>query len=115
MSTDDFAGTGLLIPVRAGTVADFQSQSRTESAEVTEPAEPGRDVSLGMPHKRNPVLATLISAAATQVPALAPVLAQYWLAVDLRSAGVRHAEWELLRECLRLTGCAAGAAAELTG
>ncbi len=66
-----------------------------------------------MPHKRNPVLATLIRSAALQVPAQAGVLTQCLVAEDERSAGVWHAEWQPLRECLRLTGGAAHTAVEL--
>jgi 3-carboxy-cis,cis-muconate cycloisomerase len=67
-----------------------------------------------MPQKRNPVLATLIRSAALQVPVLSAGLTQCLLAEDERSAGAWHAEWQLLRECLRLTGGAAHTAVELT-
>jgi len=66
-----------------------------------------------MPHKRNPVLATLIRSAALQVPALATVLLQSLPTEDERSAGMWHAEWQPLREALRLTGGAAHTAVEL--
>ncbi|EPD96961.1 3-carboxy-cis,cis-muconate cycloisomerase [Streptomyces albus] len=92
---------------------DVQTLSRTEIAEVTEPGAPGRGGSSAMPHKRNPVLATLIRSAALQVPVLAAGLTQCLSAEDERSAGGWHAEWQLLRECLRLTGGAAHTAAEL--
>ncbi|MGV9558799.1 3-carboxy-cis,cis-muconate cycloisomerase [Streptomyces sp. NPDC003401] len=93
--------------------ADVQVLARTEIGEVAEPAGAGRGASSAMPHKRNPVLATLIRSAAVQVPALGCVLAQCLPAEDERSAGLWHAEWQPLRECLRLTGGAAHAAAEL--
>ncbi|MET9378883.1 lyase family protein [Streptomyces sp. NPDC002992] len=93
---------------------DVQSLARTEVGEVAEPSGgAGRGASSAMPHKRNPVLATLIRSAALQVPALAGALAQCLVAEDERSAGVWHAEWQLLRECLRLTGGAAHTAVEL--
>ncbi|MEV0439414.1 3-carboxy-cis,cis-muconate cycloisomerase [Streptomyces spectabilis] len=92
---------------------DVQSLSRTEVGEVGEPHVPGRGSSSAMPQKRNPVLATLIRGAALQVPALATVLTQCMLAEDERSAGAWHAEWQPLRECLRLTGGAAHTAVEL--
>ncbi|MDT5037360.1 MAG: nitrosuccinate lyase [Micromonosporaceae bacterium] len=92
---------------------DVQSLSRSEVAEVAEPAEAGRGVSSAMPQKRNPVLATLIRSAALQVPAIATVLMQSMLAEDERPAGVWHAEWQPLRDCLRLAGGAAHTAAEL--
>ncbi|MEU3406223.1 3-carboxy-cis,cis-muconate cycloisomerase [Streptomyces sp. NPDC006670] len=92
---------------------DVLSLARTEVAEVAEPGPAGRGASSAMPHKRNPVLATMIRSAALQVPAQAAVLAQCLLAEDERPAGVWHAEWQPLRECLRLTGGAAATAAEL--
>lgn len=87
--------------------------TRTEVGEVAEPAVAGRGASSAMPHKRNPVLATLIRSAALQVPVLATVLVQCLQTEDERSAGVWHAEWQPLRECLRLTGGAAHTAVEL--
>lgn len=93
---------------------DVLTLARTEIAEVTEPAGPGRGASSAMPQKRNPVLAMLIRSAAAQVPALASVLTQSLLAEDERSPGAWQAEWLPLRECLRLTGGAVAAAAELT-
>jgi 3-carboxy-cis,cis-muconate cycloisomerase len=92
---------------------DVETLTRTELGEVTEPAAGGRGGSSAMPHKRNPVLATLIRSAALQVPVLAAGLTQSMLAEDERSAGAWHAEWQLLRECLRLTGGAAHTAVEL--
>ncbi|MFF8604575.1 lyase family protein [Streptomyces sp. NPDC015346] len=93
---------------------DVQSLARTEVGEVAEPSGgSGRGASSAMPHKRNPVLATLIRSAALQVPALAGALGQCLVTEDERSGGVWHAEWQLLRECLRLTGGAAHTAVEL--
>ncbi|QEU97146.1 adenylosuccinate lyase family protein [Streptomyces kanamyceticus] len=92
---------------------DVQSLARTEVAEVAEPAAAGRGVSSAMPQKRNPALATLIRSAALQVPAYASVLTQTLLSEDERSAGAWHAEWQPLRECLRLAGGAAHTAREL--
>ncbi|MER5636727.1 3-carboxy-cis,cis-muconate cycloisomerase [Kitasatospora sp. NPDC002227] len=93
---------------------DVQTLTRTEVGEVVEPGGSGRGASSAMPHKRNPVLATLIRSAALQVPVLAAGLTQCLLAEDERSGGAWHAEWQLLRECLRLVGGAAATAVELT-
>ncbi|MEV7022401.1 3-carboxy-cis,cis-muconate cycloisomerase [Kitasatospora sp. NPDC093558] len=93
---------------------DVQNLTRTEVCEVTEPAADGRGGSSAMPHKRNPVLATMIRSAALQVPSLAAALTQCLVSEDERSGGAWHAEWQLLRECLRLAGGAARTAAELT-
>lgn len=92
---------------------DVQFLSRTEVGEVAEPAGTGRGVSSAMPHKRNPALATLVRSASFQLPGLASTLAQTVVADDERPAGAWHAEWNPLRECLRLAGGAAHTAAEL--
>lgn len=93
--------------------ADVRTASRTEIGELAEPTAAGRGLSSAMPQKRNPVLATLIIAAATQIGPLAAGLGQCLLAEDERPAGAWHAEWQPLRECLRLAGSAAATAAEL--
>lgn len=93
--------------------ADVQVLSRTEIGEVSEPAVAGRGASSAMPQKRNPVLATMITTAARQVPPYALVLFQSVIAEDERSAGAWHAEWQPLRDCLRLVLGAAANAAEL--
>ena len=92
---------------------DVQVMSRTEIGEVAEPAADGRGASSAMPQKRNPVLATLVLTAARQVPAQVCVLAQSMVAEDERPAGAWHAEWQTLREALRLVGGATHTAAEL--
>ena len=94
--------------------ADVQVMARTEMGEVAEPAATGRGVSSAMPQKRNPVLATLLVAGARQGPAQAMVLAQSLMTEDERSAGGWHAEWQPLRELLRLAAGSAETAAELT-
>lgn len=92
---------------------DVQILTRTEVGEVSEPAVAGRGSSSAMPHKRNPVLATMIRSAALQVPVLAAGLTQSLMSEDERSGGGWQAEWQLLRECLRLAGGAAHTAVEL--
>ncbi|MFJ2768598.1 3-carboxy-cis,cis-muconate cycloisomerase [Streptomyces sp. NPDC087300] len=91
--------------------ADVLVLSRTEIAEVSEGAGGG---SSAMPHKANPVRATLVVAAARRAPGLAGTLLGSLVAEDERPAGAWHAEWEPLRELLRLVGGAARCAAELT-
>ncbi|CAM5671553.1 3-carboxy-cis,cis-muconate cycloisomerase [Streptomyces spiroverticillatus] len=92
--------------------ADVLVLSRTEIGELAEGAGGG---SSAMPHKSNPVRATLIAATARQVPALTGVLYASLAAEDERPAGAWHAEWQPLRDALRLTGGAARDAAELAG
>jgi 3-carboxy-cis,cis-muconate cycloisomerase len=90
--------------------ADVLTLSRTEIAEVTEGSGGG---SSAMPHKANPVRSTLIAAAARRAPQLAATLYGSLVAQDERPAGAWHAEWEPLRDLLRLVGGAARDAAEL--
>ncbi|MFI7351688.1 3-carboxy-cis,cis-muconate cycloisomerase [Streptomyces sp. NPDC049936] len=90
--------------------ADVLALSRTEIGEV---AEGGGGGSSAMPHKANPVRSTLIAAAARRAPQLAAVLYGSLTAEDERPAGAWHAEWEPLRDLLRLVGGAARDAAEL--
>jgi 3-carboxy-cis,cis-muconate cycloisomerase len=90
--------------------ADVLVLGRTELAEVAEGTGGG---SSAMPHKSNPVRATLLAATARQVPALASILLGSLVAEDERPAGAWHAEWQTLREALRLTGGAAHTATEL--
>lgn len=67
-----------------------------------------------MPHKANPVRATLIASAARRAPYLAATLYGSLAAEDERPAGAWHAEWEPLRDLLRLVGGSARDAVELT-
>jgi nitrosuccinate lyase len=111
------ATLGAVLAVATGVVGkiamDVRSLSRTEVGEVSEPAAEGRGASSAMPQKRNPALSTLIISAALQAGPLAGVLAQAMLAEDERPAGAWHAEWQPLRECLRLAGGSVATAADL--
>jgi 3-carboxy-cis,cis-muconate cycloisomerase len=93
--------------------ADVLVLSRTEIGEVTEERAPGRGASSAMPQKHNPVFATLVATAARQLPPLAVVLFQSMTAEDERSSGGWHAEWQPLRDALRVTAGAAANAARL--
>jgi 3-carboxy-cis,cis-muconate cycloisomerase len=93
--------------------ADVLVLSRTEIGEVTEERAPGRGASSAMPQKHNPVFATLVATAARQLPPLAVVLFQSMTAEDERSSGGWHAEWQPLRDCLRIAAGAAANAARL--
>ncbi|MFE1941379.1 3-carboxy-cis,cis-muconate cycloisomerase [Streptomyces massasporeus] len=89
---------------------DVLTLSRTEIAEVAEGSGGG---SSAMPHKSNPVRSTLIASAARRAPQLAATLYGSMAAEDERPAGAWHAEWEPLRDLLRLVGGAARDAADL--
>ncbi|MET8076573.1 3-carboxy-cis,cis-muconate cycloisomerase [Streptomyces sp. NPDC005303] len=91
--------------------ADVLVLGRTEIAELAEGSGGG---SSAMPHKANPVRSTLIAAAARRAPQLAATLYGSLAAEDERPAGAWHAEWEPLRDLLRLAGGATRDTAELT-
>ncbi|MEV8314282.1 3-carboxy-cis,cis-muconate cycloisomerase [Streptomyces sp. NPDC059900] len=108
----DLAGALAFAAGALGKVAtDVLTLSRTEIAELSEGAGGG---SSAMPHKANPVRATLIVAAARRTPAMAATLLASMVAEDERPAGAWHAEWEALRDLLRTAGGAGHQAAELT-
>ncbi|MFI8825572.1 3-carboxy-cis,cis-muconate cycloisomerase [Streptomyces sp. NPDC053431] len=107
----DLAGVLALTAGALGKMAvDVLVLSRTEIAEVAEGTGGG---SSAMPHKANPVRATLVASAARRAPHLAASLYGCLAAEDERPAGAWHAEWEPLRELLRLVGGAAHHAAAL--
>lgn len=108
----DLAGALAFTAGALGKVAvDVLTLARTEIAEVAEGSGGG---SSAMPHKANPVRSTLIAAAARRAPQLAATLYGSLAAEDERPAGAWHAEWEPLRDLLRLVGGAARDAVELT-
>jgi 3-carboxy-cis,cis-muconate cycloisomerase len=97
-----------------GTFAiDVSVLSRTEIAEVSERLGAGEGSSSAMPHKRNPVSAVLLVAAARQSPALVSTLLLAQVAEDQRPSGAWHAEWAALRQLEKLAIDAATAAASL--
>ncbi|MEU2537541.1 3-carboxy-cis,cis-muconate cycloisomerase [Streptomyces iakyrus] len=107
----DLAGCLAFAAGALGKVAvDVLTLSRTEIAEVLEGSGGS---SSAMPHKSNPVRSTLIAAAARRAPQLAATLYGAMAAEDERPAGAWHAEWEPLRDLLRLVGGAARDSAEL--
>ncbi|MFB4268083.1 3-carboxy-cis,cis-muconate cycloisomerase [Nonomuraea sp. GTA35] len=107
----DLAGALAFTAGALGKVAaDVLVLSRTEIGELSEGVGGG---SSSMPHKHNPVRATMIAAAARQVPPLAAILYGSLAAEDERPSGAWHAEWQPLREALRLVAGAARDAAEL--
>jgi 3-carboxy-cis,cis-muconate cycloisomerase len=89
---------------------DVTDLASTELGEVAEPYLPGRGGSSAMPHKRNPVSCTIISAAADAArgPAMT-LVASMQQAAHERPAGAWHAEWQALPA---LFGLASGALAE---
>jgi len=90
---------------------DVLTLSRPEIGELSEGAG---GTSSTMPHKANPVLATLVRRTALSSPSLAATLhVAASDAGDERPAGAWHAEWDTLRTLLRRTVVAAGQTTEL--
>lgn len=81
---------------------DWSLMMQTEIAEVFEPTAKGRGGSSTMPHKRNPVAAASILAAANRVPALMSSMYQSMVQEHERSLGAWHAEWLALPEIFML-------------
>jgi len=82
---------------------DISLHMQTEVAEIFEPTSEGRGGSSTMPHKRNPVTAAVVLAAATRVPGLVSTMLSAMVQEDERGLGDWHAEWETLPEIFRLT------------
>jgi 3-carboxy-cis,cis-muconate cycloisomerase len=82
---------------------DISVHMQPEIAELFEPAGGGRGGSSSMPHKRNPVSAARILAAAIRVPGLVSTMLTAMVQEDERGLGNWHAEWETLPEIVRLT------------
>ncbi|WGW11907.1 lyase family protein [Saxibacter everestensis] len=95
--------------------ADVSVLSRTEIAEVHLELPAGSGGSSAMPHKRNPVPAVLLLAAARQAAAPVATLHASLVAEEERPSGAWHAEWSPLRELLRLAGAATETGADLAG
>lgn len=81
---------------------DWSLMMQTEIAEVFEPTGVGRGGSSTMPHKRNPVAAASILAAANRVPVLMSSMYQSLVQEHERSLGAWHAEWLALPEIFKL-------------
>jgi 3-carboxy-cis,cis-muconate cycloisomerase len=80
--------------------------AQTEVGEVSEGAS-GRGGSSTMPHKRNPVAAVAVAAAAARAPGLVATLLSAMPHEHERAAGSWHAEWLPFNDLLRTTGSAA--------
>lgn len=101
---------GLLVGSLGKMARDVSLLMQTEIGEAFEPAAQGRGGSSSMPHKRNPVSAAVVLAAATRVPALVSVMLSAMVQEHERGLGNWHAEWETLPEICTLS---AGALAHM--
>lgn len=99
----EMAGVLGLVVGNLGKMArDWSLMMQTEVAEMTEPSGKGRGGSSTMPHKRNPVAAAAVLAAANRVPVLMSSLYQSMVQEHERSLGGWHAEWLSLPEIFQL-------------
>ena len=85
---------------------DLSLLMQTDVAEVFEPSAAGKGGSSTMPHKRNPVGAAVLIAAATRAPGLVATMLAAMPQEHERSLGLWHAEWQTLPE---LCGLVSGA------
>lgn len=103
------AWLGRLLGALAKMAADIALMASTDIGEVAEPHAPGRGGSSAMPHKRNPVSATVILSAQRASLGHVTTLLASMVAEHQRPAGAWHAEWHALPQ---LFGLAAGALRE---
>jgi 3-carboxy-cis,cis-muconate cycloisomerase len=93
---------------------DITLLAQTEVGEVAEGGNgPRQGGSSTMPHKRNPVRSVLILGATRRAPGLLATVTAAAEQELQRAAGAWHAEWEPVRDLLRLTGSAASWAASV--
>jgi 3-carboxy-cis,cis-muconate cycloisomerase len=104
---DRFAELGAVLGLITGTLGkiarDLSLLMQTEVGEAFEPAGAGRGGSSTMPHKRNPVTAAAVLAAATRAPGLVATLMAAMVQEHERGLGGWHAEWVVLPELAILT------------
>ncbi len=105
------ATLGLCTGTMGKIARDISLLMQTEVAEVSEPAGEGRGGSSTLPHKRNPVAAAVVLAAAVRVPGLVSSVLTAMVQDQERGVGGWHAEWEIMPE---LIGLAAGALHKLS-
>jgi 3-carboxy-cis,cis-muconate cycloisomerase len=82
-------------------------------AEVAEAGEAEHGTSSTLPQKRNPVRAVLVVAAAERAPGLVSTVFSAMVQEHERAAGAWHAEWETIRDLIRIAGGASHHAAAL--
>jgi 3-carboxy-cis,cis-muconate cycloisomerase len=104
---------GTVVGVLGKIARDITLLAQAEVAEAAEGEGPEHGTSSTLPQKRNPVRAVLILAAAQRAPGLVGTAFHTMIQEHERATGAWHAEWETMRELLRLAGGASHHAAEL--
>ena len=89
---------GLIVGTLGKIARDLSLLMQTDVAEAFEPGGEGRGGSSTMPHKRNPVAAAVVLAAATRAPGLVATLLSAMIQEHERGLGGWHAEWDTLPE-----------------
>ena len=99
----EMAGVLALVVGNLGNMArDWSLMMQTEIGELFEPSGKGRGGSSTMPHKRNPVAAAAVLAAANRVPGLMASLYHGMVLEHERGLGGWQAEWLALPEIFQL-------------
>ena len=92
---------------------DISLMMQVEVGEASEPSGPGRGGSSTMPHKRNPVGAALILAAANRAPHLAATIVSGMVQEHERALGGWQSEWPTLAALCETLGSAVEAMSEV--
>jgi 3-carboxy-cis,cis-muconate cycloisomerase len=92
---------------------DISLMMQVEVGEASEPSGPGRGGSSTMPHKRNPVGAALVLAAANRAPHLAATIVSGMVQEHERALGGWQSEWPTLAALCETLGSAVEAMAEV--
>ena len=114
---DSIAEWASVLGILSGTLGkiakDISMMMQTEVGEVQEGAKEGKGVSSTMPHKRNPVSCAFILANSTRTTHLVASILSSMTQEHERSAGLWHAEWEVLAQLMALTAGSVSATIEL--
>lgn len=95
---------GILVGHLGKIAQDIALMAQTEIGELAEPEAPGKGGSSAMPHKRNPVLCTLILSGAKRAPGLVATMLACLPQEHERAMGGWHAEWRTMAELCAIAG-----------
>jgi 3-carboxy-cis,cis-muconate cycloisomerase len=103
----------LVVGALAKAARDISLMMQVEVGEASEPSGAGRGGSSTMPHKRNPIGAALVLAAAHHAPMMAAVIVSALPQEHERALGGWQAEWPTLAALMGCLGSAVEAMAEV--
>ncbi len=113
---DRLAALAASLGIASGTIGkiarDLALMGQTEIGEAYEAPAAGRGGSSTMPHKRNPISASVALAAAARTPGLVATFLGAMAQEHERGLGGWQAEWETLPELVRVTAGAARSVAD---